>query len=53
MLAYNIDFDGKIVDCNKLVLTTLGYKSKKELIGKKLIFTVKNRLYRKKIKIKY
>jgi PAS domain S-box-containing protein len=40
LLAYNIDFNGNIADCNNLVLRTLGYDSKEELIGKPLITTV-------------
>ncbi|MFC2159418.1 histidine kinase [Actinomycetota bacterium] len=40
VLQYNVDPDGSIIDCNKLVLVTLGYKSKKELIGKSLTSTI-------------
>ena len=39
-LAYNITFDGKIADCNQVTLKTLGYNSKKDLIGKDLLTTV-------------
>ena len=40
ILQYNISPDGIILDCNRLVLKTLGYKNKKELIGKPLLSTV-------------
>ena len=40
VLHYRISPDGIILDCNKLVLKTLGYKNKKGLIGKPLIPTV-------------
>jgi PAS domain S-box-containing protein len=40
ILQYNISPDGIILDCNKLVLKTLGYKNKKDLIGKPLLPTV-------------
>jgi len=40
ILQYNISPDGIILDCNKLVLKTLGYKNKKDLIGKPLLSTV-------------
>ena len=40
MLAYNVSFDGKIIDCNNNVLKNLGYKDKSELIGKSLIETI-------------
>ena len=40
VLQYNISPDGIILDCNKLVLETLGYKNKNDLIGKPLVATV-------------
>jgi len=40
LLAYNIDFNGTIVDCNRMAVKTLGYKSKDNLVGKPLITTV-------------
>ena len=40
LLAYNISFDGTIVDCNNIAVRTLGYDSKEELIGKSLIDTI-------------
>ncbi|GAB4306626.1 MAG: hypothetical protein Kow0019_01670 [Methanobacteriaceae archaeon] len=40
LLAYNIDLDGKILDCNKMVLKTLGYENKHELIGKPLLKSI-------------
>jgi len=40
LLQYAISPDGIILDCNKLVLKTLGHKNKKDLVGKPLISTV-------------
>ena len=40
LLAYNIALDGTILDCNKQVVKTLGYRSKQELVGKPLLTTV-------------
>src|SRR5665647_562053 len=40
MLQYNISPDGVILDCNRLVLKTLGYKNKEELVGKPFISAV-------------
>ncbi len=40
VLEYNVSPDGKILDCNKLTLKTLGYKNKDELIGKSLNTTI-------------
>ena len=40
VLQYNVSPDGIILDCNRLVLETLEYKNKKDLIGKPLLFTV-------------
>ncbi len=40
VLQYNVSPDGIILDCNKLTLKTLGYKNKKDLIGKPLLSTV-------------
>jgi PAS domain S-box-containing protein len=37
ILAFKSSLDGKILDCNNQVLRKLGYKSKKELVGKPLI----------------
>lgn len=34
VLQYNISPDGIILDCNRLVLKTLGYKNKEELVGR-------------------
>lgn len=48
ILAYSISLDGKIIDCNGLVLKTLGYRSKKELVGKPLLSTVYTPSSRKK-----
>lgn len=31
VLAYNIDLNGRIVNCNRIVVKTLGYKIKKAL----------------------
>lgn len=50
LLAYNIGFDGRIQDCNNLVLKTLGYKTKKELIGKLVFTTIYAPSSRKKAK---
>ncbi len=40
VLQYNVSPDGIILNCNKLVLDTLGYKNKDELIGKPLAPTI-------------
>ncbi len=40
VLQYNVSLDGIILDCNKIVLNTLGYKNKNELIGKPLLTTI-------------
>lgn len=40
VLQYGISPDGIILGCNKLVLKTLGYKNKNELIGKPLLTTI-------------
>ncbi|MFQ5976112.1 MAG: PAS domain-containing protein, partial [Candidatus Hydrothermarchaeales archaeon] len=40
LLAYSVGLDGRIIYCNKAVLKTLGYRSKKELIGKSLQTTI-------------
>lgn len=40
VLQYCISPDGIILGCNKLVLETLGYKNKNELIGKPLLTTI-------------
>lgn len=40
VLQYCISPDGIILDCNKLVPETLGYKNKNELIGKPLLTTI-------------
>ncbi len=40
VLQYCISPDGIILGCNKLVLKTLGYKNKNELIGKPLLTTI-------------
>lgn len=40
VLQYYISPDGIILGCNKLVLETLGYKNKNELIGKPLLTTI-------------
>ncbi|GAG59771.1 unnamed protein product [marine sediment metagenome] len=40
VLQYCISPDGIILGCNKLVLKTLGYKNKNELIGKSLLTTI-------------
>ncbi len=40
LLIYSINFDGTIADCNNLVLQTLGFGKKEDLIGKPLIPTV-------------
>jgi PAS domain S-box-containing protein len=50
LLAYNISFDGTIVDCNNVVLRRLGYESKEELIGKPVIDTVYAPLSQEKAK---
>ncbi|RKY33288.1 MAG: hypothetical protein DRP74_00185 [Candidatus Omnitrophota bacterium] len=60
--AYNISFDGKIIDCNKLAVKTLGYKDKSQLAGKSFITIYASssqkkakrlfRLWKKKHKIK-
>lgn len=34
ILAYKISLDGKILDCNNLVVKKLGYNNKEEMIGK-------------------
>ena len=38
--AYNIDLDGKIIDCNNVAVEMLGYTGRDELIGRPLISTV-------------
>jgi PAS domain S-box-containing protein len=48
VLAYNVDFNGKIMNCNDLVLKTLGYESKEDLVGRPLISTVYAPASRKK-----
>lgn len=40
LMAYNIDAEGFILDCNNLVLQALGYAGKDELIGKPLLTTI-------------
>jgi PAS domain-containing protein len=40
LLAYNISLDGVIVNCNRLVVETLGYENKEELVGKPLLSTI-------------
>lgn len=40
LFAYRISPDGCIVDCNMLAVKSLGYKSKKDLVGKPLITTI-------------
>ena len=50
ILVYNIGLDGKILNCNNLVVKKLGYKSKKELIGKPLITTIYAPSSREKVK---
>jgi PAS domain S-box-containing protein len=40
IMPYHIGLDGTIRDCNHLVLETLGYENKEELVGKPLITTV-------------
>ncbi len=40
ILAYKISLDGKILDCNNLVVKKLGYNNKEELIGKPLVTTI-------------
>ncbi|MHB8278087.1 MAG: PAS domain-containing sensor histidine kinase [Candidatus Humimicrobiaceae bacterium] len=40
VLQYNINPDGIILDCNRLVLKTLGYKNKEELVGKSFLSAV-------------
>jgi PAS domain-containing protein len=50
LLAYNIDFNGKIRDVNRVAVERLGYKSRMELIGKPLIRTIYTRASQKKAK---
>jgi PAS domain S-box-containing protein len=40
ILAYHSSPTGKILDCNKMAVKTLGYRGKRELIGKPLLTTV-------------
>ena len=40
LLAYNVSFDGMIIDCNDLAVETLGYADKRDLTGKPLIPTI-------------
>jgi len=40
VLAYKIGFDGRIIDCNRLAVQTLGYENKEEILGKPLVATV-------------
>jgi len=40
LCAYNISFDGLIMDCNRVAVETLGYKTKEDLIGKPLLTTL-------------
>ncbi|MFH1314019.1 MAG: PAS domain S-box protein, partial [Candidatus Eisenbacteria bacterium] len=40
LFAYNVDFDGRIADCNSMVLSLLGYASKDELLGKLVTDTI-------------
>ncbi|MFC1562711.1 PAS domain S-box protein [candidate division KSB1 bacterium] len=50
LLAYNISFDGKIIDLNNVAVKTLGYSKKDELIGKSLLTAVYAPSSRKKAK---
>jgi PAS domain S-box-containing protein len=50
VLAYNVSFDGEIVDCNSLVVRALGFDSKDELVGKPLVPTVYTPSSQKKAK---
>ncbi len=40
LLAFNVSFDGTIVDCNRIAVDRLGYQSKDDLVGKPLLSTV-------------
>jgi PAS domain S-box-containing protein len=40
LLAYKVALDGRIVDCNRLAVKSLGYKSRKDLIGKPLVTSI-------------
>lgn len=40
ILQYIISQDGVLSDCNTIAIKTLGYKNKKELIGKPFVSTV-------------
>jgi len=40
LMAYNVSFDGRIVDCNTAAVKTLGYDSKAELRGEPAISTL-------------
>jgi two-component system cell cycle sensor histidine kinase/response regulator CckA len=40
LMAYNISFDGRIADCNTVVVKTLGYDNKAELQGEPAISTL-------------
>lgn len=48
--AYNVSFDGKIIDCNHMTLNFLGYDTKDELIGKPVISTIYAPSFREKAK---
>jgi len=50
VLAYKVDLDGKIINCNKLAVETLGYGSKDKLIGRDLITSIYAPKSRKKAK---
>ncbi len=50
LLVYNIGLDGRIINCNRMVVETLGYKNKKELIGKPFLTTIYAPSSRKKAK---
>ncbi len=40
LLAYNVSFEGLILDCNRIAVKTLGYQDKSELVGRPLIATI-------------
>jgi len=40
LFAYKVGLDGRIVDCNRLAVKSLGYKSRKDLIGKPLVTSI-------------
>lgn len=48
--AYNISFDGKIVDCNTVAVKTLGWDSKDQLVGNPVISTLYTKESQKKAK---